>query len=394
MKRQSKLLTALVAIVTLQLVSVAMQAQTNQQTPAAQPSQFTPSGKVWGYVFGDYYDKLHADSLFRGKTQYAGKAYPQNFNAFAFRRIYLGYDYNISEKFAVEFLLTHEGDVADGSGDRIMYIKAANIRWKNIVKNNDLVLGQMSTPLFAMMSEKVWGYRSIEKTVSDMRGFGSSNDLGIAWQGKANDKGDFGYNFLISNGTAQKIESDKFKKYWAELYAKLLNQKLILDFAGNYEKSANSPVDKSKTTIKGFVAYQTDPFTVGIEVASQIQKNAAVDSISGSKVNTNIVPFAFSVFLRGQIVKDKLNYFARFDNYNPDTKFNESTLYPKANPYPAVKYSEDFITAGIDYMPVKNVHFMPNIWLNTYQNKLSGASGKSKSDYDMTARLTFYYVFK
>lgn len=393
MKKRFKLIMALMAILSMHLASVAAQTQTSQQTSGTQAAQFTPSGKVWGYVFGDYFDKVHADSLSRGKTQYAGKSFPQNFNAFAFRRIYLGYDYNISEKFSTEFLLTHESDAADGSGDRILYIKAANLRWKNIIKNNDLVLGQMATPLFALMSEKVWGYRSIEKTVADMRGFGSSNDLGIAWQGK-NDKGNLGYNFLISNGTSQKIETDKYKKLWGELYVKLLDQKLILDLASDYEMSSSTPVKKSKSTVKGFVAYQTDPFTIGVEIATQTQKNAAIDSLSGSNVYTNLVPFAFSVFLRGQLVKNKLNYYARFDTYNPDTKFNESNLYPKANPYPANKYSENFITAGFDYTPVKNVHFMPNFWLDTYKNKLSGVSGKKKSDYDMTARLTFYYIFR
>jgi hypothetical protein len=386
---------ALVAILLMQLVPVIAQSQTSQQTSGDQTSTFTPSGKLWGYVFGDYMIKAHSDTLSRGKTQYAGKSYPENFNAFAFRRIYLGYDYNISEKFSAEFLLTHEGDVTDGSGDRIMYVKAANIRWKNIVKNNDLVVGQMATPFFSLMSEKVWGYRSIEKTVADMRGFAISNDLGIAWQGKAGDKGNFGYNLLVSNGTGQKLETSKFKEVWGELYVKLLEQKLILDVTGNYLMSASYPIAKSNTTIKGFIAYQTDPLTVGVEVVTQIQKNAVTDSTSGSAVYThgNVDPFAFSVFLHGSILKNKLNYFARFDTYNPDTQYSNSDLYSKKNAYPANKYSEDFITAGFDYTPIKNVHFEPNVWIDTYQNKLSGVSGLNKSDYDFVPRLTFYYIF-
>jgi hypothetical protein len=364
--------------------------QTTQQTTGDKPAEFKPSGTLWGYVFGDYFVKTHADSLSRGKTQYAGKTYLKNYNAFAFRRIYLGYDYNISEHFSAEFLLTHESDVVDPSGDRSMYIKAANIRWKNIVTNNDLVLGQMSTPVFALMSEKIWGYRNIEKTVADMRGFASSNDLGIAWQGKLNSKGNVGYNFMIGNGTAQKLETDKYKKLYGEIYVKLLDQKLILDLTSDYEKSSST---QSKSTIKGFVAFQTSPVTVGVEVVTQTQKAYSTDSISGSNVSANVVPFGFSVWVKGNIIKSKLNYFARFDTYNPDTKFNEATLYPKAKPYAFNKYTENFITAGVDYTPVKNVHLEPNIWVDTYSSKLSTVSGKAKSDYDMTARLTFYYIF-
>ena len=65
------------------------------------------SGRVWGYAFGDYYYKSHADALNRGgSNQYSG--IPEGRNAFAFRRIYLGYDYNISKKFSAELLLAAE----------------------------------------------------------------------------------------------------------------------------------------------------------------------------------------------------------------------------------------------------------------------------------------------
>src|ERR1700739_4573385 len=53
------------------------------------------SGRLWGYEFGDAYWKSHSDSLARGgSNQYTG--IPKNRTAFQSRRIYLGYDYNIS----------------------------------------------------------------------------------------------------------------------------------------------------------------------------------------------------------------------------------------------------------------------------------------------------------
>jgi hypothetical protein len=362
-----------------------------QKDTTLSKSEFKPSGKLWGYVFGDYNYKTHADSLSRGKNQYAGKSYPKGSDAFAFRRIYLGYDYNISEKFSTELLLAHESDAVDAGGDRVFFIKAANLRWKNIIHNNDLIFGQMATPVFALMSEKVWAYRSVEKTIIDMRGLASSNDFGIAWQGKLNDKGDFGYNFMVANGTAQKLENDKYKKVYGEVYAKFMDQQIIVDVTSDYEPTSAT---QSKTTIHGMIAYQTDPITLGIEVFSQTQKNYAVDSINGTKINANVVPFGFSAFLRGQIVHEKLNYFARADSYNPDNKYDNSNLYTEAVPYPAKKYSETFITAGLDFKPVKNVHIIPNLWLDTYKSKLNNVSGMAKNDYDMVARLTVYYIFK
>ena len=222
-----------------------------------------------------------------------------------------------------------------------------------------------------------------------MRGLGKSNDLGVSWQGKLNDKGDYGYNFMVANGTAQKLETDKYKKFYGEVYAKFMDQKIILDFTADYEPSSST---QSKTTIHGFAAYQSDPITAGIEVVSQTQTNAAVDTTLGSlnAKNVNVTPFGISFFVRGQIVPDKLNFFGRFDNYNPDTKFDAAVKYKKS----PVNYTENFITAGVDYMPVRNVHLEPNIWIDSYKSLQNNVSGLKKSDYDMTARLTFYYVFK
>ena len=53
------------------------------------------TGRLWGYAFGDFAYKGHSDSLSRGgSNQYSGV--PVNRTMFQFRRIYLGYDFNIS----------------------------------------------------------------------------------------------------------------------------------------------------------------------------------------------------------------------------------------------------------------------------------------------------------
>jgi len=121
------------------------------------------SGRIWGYMFGDYYFKGHSDSLSRGgANQYTG--IPKTRSAFQFRRIYLGYDYNISSKFSAELLLAAEDNFPAGnpptsaalSGDQTQnnkltfYIKLANIRWKNIWKGTDLIVGQVATPAFPL----------------------------------------------------------------------------------------------------------------------------------------------------------------------------------------------------------------------------------------------------
>lgn len=168
-----------------------------------------------------------------------------------------------------------------------------------------------------------------------------------------------------------------------------MDQKIILDLAGTLESASGN---KTNTTIKGFAGYVGEKITGGIEVVAQTQKNATMDTTAGAAnaKNANVTPFGLSVFVKGQIIPGKLNYFARYDNYNPDTKFDANVIYSSK----VGSDKENFITAGIDWMPVKNVHFMPNIWYNSYSSMKNNVTGKMKNDYDMTARMTFYYIFK
>lgn len=133
---------------------------------------FKPSGSLWGYAFGDFYYKEHADPSGRGGTdQYSG--IPAGRNAFQFRRIYLGYNYNITPTFAAEMLMAAEDDFAAGdllaNSKFTYYIKYANIRWRNIWKGSDLVIGEGATPAFPLLTEMIWGYQSVERTISDLR---------------------------------------------------------------------------------------------------------------------------------------------------------------------------------------------------------------------------------
>src|SRR5277367_824113 len=89
--------SALLSIIFLSAVT-SLQAQT-----MTTDSAFKPSGKLWGQVFADAIYKAHSDSLNRGFGQYAGTTnYPKNVNEFQFRRIYLGYMYDITPKFTAE----------------------------------------------------------------------------------------------------------------------------------------------------------------------------------------------------------------------------------------------------------------------------------------------------
>jgi hypothetical protein len=375
------------------------------QAQKTQDSSFKPSGKLWGYSFGDYYYKAHSDALNRGgANQYSN--IEKNRNAFQFRRVYLGYNYDIAPKFSAELLLAAEDNIttANGttSGDLLsnnklsFYIKLANIRWKNIWKGTDLVVGQVSTPAFPLLIEPIWGYRSIERTISDIRRT-PSFDFGATLQGKFDpETGNYGYNIMVGNGQGARPENDKFKWFYGDIWAKFLDKKLVFDLYADYQRLNWTPAfHHSRQMLKGFAAYTTPAFTVGIEGFINHGNNdvAGINSLTSDTLSANAT--GISAFVKGNLVKDKLGFFARVDNYNPDTKYNNS-LYTSYRGFTSTyepNNKETFITAGLDFTPMKNVHFMPNVWYNRYAAQQANSTGSANHDYDLVYRVTFYYVF-
>ena len=397
------------------------------------------TGRVWGLVFGDYYYKSHADALNRGgSNQYSGL--PQDRNAFQIRRVWIGYDYNFNKKFSSEVLLAAEDNLSPGnpptaataSGDELQnnklafYVKIANLRIRNLWQGTDLVIGQQSVPAFVGFSDKAWSYRSIEKTLTDIRRT-PAYDLGVGLQGTFDPQTrNYGYDFLIANGTGAKPATNNYKWLYGNIWAKFFNQKWVVDIYADYDKlNWTDTWHHSRQMLKGFIGYTTSPLTIGVEgFVNNLKQDVFATRISDNAVDTlSSVAKGVSVFVHGDIIKNQLRFFARFDRYSPTNKVNNA-IYKKyvlntANynddSYSSVAtlnaaaaatgdqtYTQNFITLGLDYMLAKNVHIMPNIWYNHYATQLSsdlntavnGAwAGKAKGDYDLVYRITFFYTF-
>ena len=400
------------------------------------------SGRIWGLTFGDYYYKGHADSSQRGNAnQYTG--IPQSRTAYQFRRIYLGYDYNIAKNFSSEVLLAAEDNFTVGnppsstvaSGDQLadsklsFYIKLANVRWKNIWKGTDFVFGQSPTPTFVYSSEKIWNYRSVEKTITDIRKT-SSYDFGGALQGTFDPATkNFGFNLLVANGTGAKPEANNFKWFYGELYGYFFNKKLLVDLYGDYYRlNWTTNWHHSRQMSKIFLAYNSAAskngmipgtgYTVGVEgFVNTLKNDNFATKIAGGVDTLTTAAKGISVFVHGDIIKNKLRFFARYDAFSPLNKVNNS-VYKKYvgntsnyndNTYtstPATAttaatatgdetYKQQFVTAGLDFTPAKNVHLMPNIWYYSYASQLAAPAVTSvaANNYDLVYRVTFYYIF-
>jgi len=428
-------------MVVLSVFSATVNAQYLLDNDSAYKAGAAKSGRLWGYVFGDFYYKAHSDSLNRGgANQYTG--IPQNRNAFQFRRIYLGYDFNISEKFSSELLLAAEDNFpafnppssTAASGDELsnsketFFIKLANIRWKNIWKGTDLVVGEQPTPAFVYMSERIWNYRSIERTITDIRRT-PSYDMGAGLQGAFDPKTkNFGYNLLVATGNSDKPAASSFKWFYGDIYHYFLDKRLVIDLYADYQRLNWQPTwHHDRQMLKGFIAYNTSPITIGVEgFVNNIRNDtkALVYAGQGPADTINTAARGISFFIHGDIIKEKLRFFVRCDLYNPNKNVgansqdsaysalsspsgyntgsykitqNNTGGVSSATALGDITSKETFVTAGLDFTPYKNVHFEPNIWYNHYNSQLTTVpgmmAGANNANHDMVWRLTFFYVF-
>jgi len=376
-----------------------------------------PVRRLWGLSFGDFYYAAHSSTTTQGaETNYYGV--PTGRNAFQFRRLYLGYDYDINRKFSVELLLSSEpvasnavsGTTTITNGDNLadnkmaFFIKLANLKVKNIWNGTDFVIGDQVTPLTGLIGDQIWGYRSIERTVAD---FHRSNtyDVGAALRGVFDPATqNFGYNIMIGNNTQSAILSAAnpntgfYKIFYGEVYAKFLDKRLIFDVYADYAKTAPATAAlgaQDHSILKGLAAYTTPAFTFGIEAYTQQIVNG-VTNVTAGKVGQNATVEAISFYTRGAIYNDKLGFFARYDSYNPDNNFNGADVYTANTNFTAYSpfTKEHFITAGLDFSPAKNVHFMPNIWFLQFEDlRDPTTTGYLPDNHILVYRLTFLFQF-
>jgi len=383
--------------------------------------------RLWGYGFGDLYYAPHVDATNRGpETMYNGV--PQNRNAFQFRRLYLGYDYDINSKFAAEVLLASEPNANTGvngatsiqNGDNLVdgkmafWIKNFNIRVRNIWKGTDVVVGEMGTPGFALnpgnpnnlnapssLSEQTWGYRFIEKTITDFHK-NNSYDVGAALQGTFDpDTRNFGYVFMVGNNSTSSLLSAAnantgfYKIFYFDLWGKFLNKKLYVDLYADYAPTAAATANiggQNHSIKKIFAAYNFGPATLGVEAYTQQFTNGVNSGVFGPQ---NATANGLSVWVRGDLSK-QFSWFARYDSYNPYTSYDAGTTYTVNTNYGSYTptYKETFITAGLDFQPAPKVHFSPNVWYVGYSDqRASTTTGYVANDHALVLRATFYYTF-
>jgi hypothetical protein len=316
-------------------------------------------GKFSGYVFGDYYHitKNHKSDIL-------------DKHGFWFRRIYFTYDYKINNNFSTRLRLemSNEGDFTSKIA-MIPFVKDAWLKYK--LDLIEFILGISPPPTFAVI-EKIWSYRSVEKTPLDLQKMASSRDFGLSIKGKFDKNGVVKYHLMFSNGSSNKQEIDKGKSGMLSL-GLYPSKEWVFEIYADY---ADRIGDTDWYTLQAFIGYVTKQFQAGIQYADQTHEKAEdVDE----KLRVA------SIFLARKISK-QFSLFGRIDKtFDPNPNGDDIAFIPFD---PSAKST--FFLAGLDWQPVKHVSIIPNIEFVKYEENSDGMTPGS----DLISRITFYWKFK
>lgn len=326
-------------------------------------SAFSQDGKISGSFFGDYYYVAQShDEALKGR------------NGFQYRRIYFNYEKDLTDEFAIRFLLEMNNESFPKEKVKLTpFVKSAHLKWTKKAWRTNTYFGLSSTPTLGVV-ENVWGYRSVEKTLLDVHKIGDSTDFGLAVQGAIDEGGKVNYHFMVGNGAGINAETDKDKKLYLSFAVKPVKG-VTVEIYGDYENREES---KDIYTMQGFAAYQQDNFRVGAQFVRQTRQKGP------KKENENLE--GVSVFGAAELVEKKAWALARVDHLFDPSPGGEKIAYTPfddtANP--------TMILVGLDWTPVKDVHIIPNLFLVIYETP----EGKSEApDPDIMPRLTLYYKF-
>ncbi len=349
----------------------------------AQEKPFTPGGKLTGLMFGDYYYNFSRDPSFAAaapanSAASAAAPGPTAMQAFQFRRIYFTYDYELAEQFTTRFRLEVDQGANTSNGKIGSFVKDAYLKWKNIFSGSDLIIGIQPTPSYDV-SEAVWGYRSLEKTIMDLRGIVPSRDQGVSLKGKLVGNGSVNYWLMFANNSANSPETDKYKRYYAHVQVKPLTglqATLNVDYraaADIRNRYTNTSVNNDILTSSLFASYgETGKYSIAVEGFLMSTSNGYDNGSSLASKSALGISVYGSLNLSSDFV-----LVGRYDHYDPNTDGN------------SVGDVRNYIIGGLDWKVAKNVSIIPNILYETYEVPNAG----SAPDASLTGRVTFYYMF-
>lgn len=344
-------------------------------------AQEVGEGKISGLMFGDYFYNILRDSTFNNLDN-TGLTGIKDLEGFDIRRIYFTYDYRLSEEFSTRFRLESQTLLSVNNTIFLTYVKDAYLNWKNIFKGSNFIFGIQPTPAF-VVSEDYWNYRSLERTILDLRRIVSSRDLGASLKGRLNSSGSIRYWVMYGNGSALGAEADKFKRVYAHIDLAPTEEFRITAY-GDYRfkedkeyTQVGQNFNNDALTTDLFLGYQKkDLFSVGVESFMQFNYNDAIQVEENEYIIQNRNALGISLFGWYKF-SDLLVGVGRYDYYDPNISGDFRGD------------SRNLFIAGLSFVVHEKVAITPNFLYETYEEPDTGVT----IDPSLTGRITIYFKF-
>jgi hypothetical protein len=279
-------------------------------------SSFVPNGKPFALIFSN--------------VNYTFNKEASN-KAFELTRAYLGYEYSFSKNITSRLNLDI-GDPGVGQFHMTAFIKNAFVQYKN--KDLSARFGVISLNQFSLQEEH-WGYRYIYMSFQDAYKFGSSADLGAAFEYSPSRK--ISVDISVLNGEGYKnIQIDSVFKTTFGVTIRPFKGFII---RGYYDNMKN---DFAQNSFALFAAYDIKKFRAGVEY--NLQKNNQMingNDFSGISVYTSLE------------LGERFSIFSRYDYLKSAISDNTGEPWNNQN-------DGQYFIAGFDYSPVKGVKISPS----------------------------------
>lgn len=297
-----------------------------------------------GRAFGDYFYAASTPDSLHGALPYpvsVPDTAREGLHGFAYRRLYLTLDFQLSRRLEGRARL-EANDGTTGPKGPVPYVKDLYLTWTYSGAHSATV-GVAKPPAFEISNE-VWGYRSLEKTILDRRGLVSSRDFGLRLDGPLLADGRVRYALMYANNSAAQPETDAYKRGYGRISA-TPTERLTVVAGGDYTEH-NDRRDYS-LRLSTFAGYEGERVRVGLE--GYRAATALTDT-------TTIEEYGASVFGSLQLTRS-WGVVARLD-------WTTERL-PSSDPAVDLGFDpvESFILAGIAYQPHPNVEVIPNVWI-------------------------------
>lgn len=306
-----------------------------------------------GLLFGDsYYVPSHHSEAGDGAV------------GLVLRRGYLTFDAKLGEKTfgRLRFELNQSGEFETYTFKA--EVKDLYLGWN--LGRHRLIAGLTSTPTFDLI-ESIWGFRYLARTPMDLQGV-PSRDTGISVSGPINASGTFSYRAMLGSGIEFGADSSESAKWMGALTWKPA-PRWTVDLYADFEEL---PGRDERSTLQGFIAYQTESLRWGMQYSNQDrQENPPIELASAFLIKK----LGESTSLVGRV--DRL--------LEPSPKGDDISYLPID---PSAKATMFF--GGVEFRLRPHLSLTPNTVVTVYDQDDQGVRPKT----DVYLRLTLFVNFE